>query len=89
METPNNEGSIPLLDMEMDFLHAVLFKTYYSGWMTKEIEKRPATPIINPDTCLEVKWNVSSLFLMFLVSVRHLEESFDILVAMWLHLMWQ
>ena len=41
----------------MDYLHRVC-KNSYPDWMTKESEKKPATPITNLDTGLEVKKNI-------------------------------
>ena len=43
----------------MHYLHRDLLKNNYPYWIIKEPEKRPASPIINPDTGLEVKKNVS------------------------------
>ena len=59
----------------------VLLKNNYPDWMIKESKKKPATPIINQDTGLEVK-KMSSLLSMFLASLRNLEESSYILVYM-------
>ena len=42
----------------MDHLHRVLSKNNYPDWIIKETRKKQATPIINPDTGLEVEKNV-------------------------------
>ena len=42
----------------MDYLHRVLLKNNDPDWMIKESGKKPVTPIINPDTGLEVKKNI-------------------------------
>ena len=44
----------------MDYLHRVLLKNNHLHGMIKESEKKPATPIKNPDAGLEVKKNVFS-----------------------------
>ena len=62
----------------MHLLHRDLLKNNYPYWIIKEPEKRPASPIINPDTGLEVKKNVSISVLNIPGSVRNLEESFNI-----------
>ena len=52
-----------LLTKEMDYLHYVPLKYNHPEWMTKEPEKKPSTPIINPETDLEFKWSVFFLWL--------------------------
>ena len=47
-----------LLAKEMDYLHRALLENNYPDWMIKESEKKPATPLINPDTGFEVNKNV-------------------------------
>ena len=44
------------LAKELDYLHQVLPKNY-PDWNIKETKRKPATPIINPETGLEVKKN--------------------------------
>ena len=42
----------------MDYLHRVFIRNSYLDWMIYKIKKEPSTPMINPDTGLEVKKNV-------------------------------
>ena len=42
----------------MDYFHRILFKNHYPDWMITELEKKPATPVINPDTGLHVKKDI-------------------------------
>ena len=55
-----------VLAKEMDHLHRIL-KNNFPNWMDKESKKKPATPIINPDTGLEVKKK-------FLISVPYVPD---------------
>ena len=42
----------------MDYLYRGLLKNNYPDGMIRESEKKPATPILNTDTGLEVKKNI-------------------------------
>ena len=74
-----NECSIlEILAKEMDYLHRALLQNNYPDWIIKESEKKPATPMTNPDIGLEVKKNFFISVLLFLALVRNLGESIDI-----------
>ena len=44
-----------ILGKKMDYLHQILLKSSYPDWIIKKPEKKPQTPIINPETGLEVQ----------------------------------
>ena len=46
-----------ILAKEMEYLHCLLLYNY-PQWMIKEMQKKPSTPKINPETCLEIKKSV-------------------------------
>ena len=39
----------------MDYFYQVLLYNIYPDWIIKEPEMKPLTPIINPETSLEVE----------------------------------
>ena len=47
-----------ILAKEMDYLHWVLLKNNFPDWILKDLEKKPTTPIVNPDTGLEINKNI-------------------------------
>ena len=47
-----------ILAKEMAYLPQVILKNNYPHWMIQEPEKKLHTPIINPDTGLELKKNI-------------------------------
>ena len=56
---------------EINYLHRVLFKNSYPDWINKYSKMKPTTPNINTDAGLEGNKISSSLFTMFLASVRN------------------
>ena len=42
----------------MDYHHNVFLKNNYPDWISKESEKKPVAPPVNPDTGIEVKKNI-------------------------------
>ena len=57
--------------------YQVLLKNNYPDWMIKEPEKKPQ-PWSDPETGKEVRRSSSFLSLMFLASVKNLEEWYAI-----------
>ena len=57
---------------EMDYLHCVFLKNSYPEWLIKEPEKKPSTPIINPETGLKI----SNRVLIYVPYVPCLSEEF-------------
>ena len=74
----NNVYSTPkILAKEMDYLYRVLLKNNFPNWKIMETEKKPATPIINPDISLKVRKNIF-ISIPYVPGLRNLEETFVI-----------